>query len=351
MEDQFSPDYDAILVVSFGGPEGPDDVLPFLENVLRGRNVPRERMLEVAEHYYHFGGYSPINDQNRALIATLEAELQAHGPHLPVYWGNRNWHPLLADTVRQMKQDGVRRALAFVTSAYGSYSGCRQYLEDIERARLAVGRESPIIDKIRLFYNHPVFIEIMQDRVRAAFHEFPAERRDGIPVLFTAHSVPVSMAQTSPYVEQLQESCRLVSEGVGRQEFSLVFQSRSGPPTQPWLEPDVCEAIRELHAKGQRQVIVVPIGFLSDHMEVLYDLDTEAKQLCEELGVTMVRAGTASGHPRFAAMVRELIVERTDPKTKPRSVGRLGAWPNACPADCCPSPRRPVTARPGSAPV
>jgi ferrochelatase len=268
-----------------------------------------------------------------------------------VYWGNRNWHPLLADTVRQMKQDGVRRALAFVTSAYGSYSGCRQYLEDIERARRAVGSESPIIDKIRLFYNHPVFIEIMQDRVRAALREFPAERRDGIPVLFTAHSVPVSMAQASPYVEQLQESCRLVSKGVGRQEFSLVFQSRSGPPTQPWLEPDVCEAIRTLHAQGERQVIVVPIGFLSDHMEVLYDLDTEAKQLCEELGMTMVRAGTASGHSRFAAMVRELIVERTDPKATPRSAGRLGAWPNTCPADCCPAPRRPVAARPGSASV
>lgn len=353
MDDQLKPTYDAILVVSFGGPEGPDDVLPFLENVLRGKNVPRERMLEVAEHYYHFGGRSPINEQNRALIAALEAELKAHGPHLPIYWGNRNWHPLLPDTVQKMERDGVKRALAFVTSAYGSYSGCRQYLEDIERARLTVGEGSPVIDKIRLFYNHPIFVDIMRDRVQTALQEFPAERRSRIPILFTAHSVPVSMAQASPYEEQLRETCRLVSEGVGREEFRLVYQSRSGPPSQPWLEPDVCEAIRELHDAGGRELIVVPIGFLSDHMEVLYDLDTEARNLCRELGMTMVRAGTASGHPQFAAMVRELIVERLQPETAPRCTGRLGAWPNTCAPDCCPAPRRPATghagARPGGA--
>lgn len=347
MEDQFTPTYDAILVVSFGGPEGPDDVLPFLENVLRGKNVPRERMLQVAEHYDHFGGRSPINDQNRALIAALKAGLKAHGPQLPVYWGNRNWHPLLPDTLRQMAQDGVRRALAFVTSAYGSYSGCRQYLEDIERARLAVGDGCPEIDKIRLFYNHPIFVGIMQDRVQTALAALPAEVRPGVPILFTAHSVPVSMAQASPYEDQLRETCRLVSEGVGRQEFTLVFQSRSGPPTQPWLEPDVCDAIRGLHAAGQRAVVVVPIGFLSDHMEVLYDLDTEAKHLCQELGMTMVRAGTASGHPKFAEMVRELIVERLQPQSERRCAGRLGVWPDTCAADCCPAPRRPASARPG----
>lgn len=341
MEDQYTPAYDAILVVSFGGPERPDDVLPFLERVLRGKNVPRERMLEVAEHYDHFGGRSPINDQNRALIAAIETELKAHGPSLPVYWGNRNWHPLLADTLRQMTRDGVRRALAFVTSAYGSYSGCRQYLEDIERARLAVGEASPAVEKIRLFYNHPIFVEIMQDRVEAALREFPAEARNGVPILFTAHSVPVAMAQASPYEEQLRETCRLVSAGVGRQEFTLVYQSRSGPPAQPWLGPDVSDAIRALHATGQREVIVVPIGFLSDHMEVLYDLDTEAKDLCQKLGMTMVRAGTASGHPRFATMVRELIVERTRPGAERRCMGRMGAWPDTCRPDCCPAPRRP----------
>ena len=351
MEDQLSSTYDAILVVSFGGPEGPQDVLPFLENVLRGKNVPRERMLEVAEHYHHFGGRSPINDQNRALIATLKEELQRLGPHLPVYWGNRNWHPLLPNTVRQMANDGVKRALAFVTSAFGSYSGCRQYLEDIERARQAVGDASPVIDKIRLFYNHPVFIAVMQDRVQAALQAFPAERRAGVPILYTAHSVPVSMAQASPYEEQLREACRLVSEGIGRQEFTLVYQSRSGPPSQPWLEPDVREAIRSLHAAGQHEVVVVPIGFLSDHMEVLYDLDTEAQHLCQELGMTMVRAGTASGHPQFAAMVRELIVERLQPEATARCVGRLGAWPNTCAPDCCPAPRRPSTAHPGGTPA
>src|SRR5262245_41360281 len=219
--------YDAILLVSFGGPEGPDDVIPFLENVLRGRNVPRERMLEVAEHYYHFGGVSPINEQNRALIAALVAELNRHGPQLPVYWGNRNWHPLLTDTVRQMADDGVQRALAIATSAYSSYSSCRQYLENLEDARRQVGPAAPRIDKVRAFFNHPGFIEPMVERVQTALGEIPPERRSAAALVFTAHSVPSAMADTSRYVPQLREACLLVSEAIGRDDWQLVYQSRS----------------------------------------------------------------------------------------------------------------------------
>ncbi len=228
--------YDALLLVSFGGPERREDVIPFLENVLRGRNVPRERMLEVAEHYYQFGGKSPINDQARALVAALQSELASRGPNLPIYWGNRNWHPMLADTLRQMKSDGVRRALAFVTSAFGSYSGCRQYREDIERARAEAGPDAPAIHKLRVFHNHPNFIEALTDRVREAFHRVPAERRSAARLVFTAHSVPLSMAESSPYVKQLEDSCRLVAQAVGATP-TLVYQSRSGPPNQPWLNP------------------------------------------------------------------------------------------------------------------
>src|SRR5580698_8156145 len=230
--------YDAVLVLSFGGPEKPDDVLPFLENVLRGRNVPRERMLAVAEHYYHFGGKSPINDQNRALIAGLERELASHDLQLPFYWGNRNWHPLLADTLRQMRDDGVRNALAFVTSIFSSYSGCRQYLEDVERARGEVDG-APEIQKLRPFSNHPLFIEAQADRVRDALGGRQAS------IIFTAHSVPMSMAESCDYEKQLRESCRLVAEQVGSTNWRLAYQSRSGPPSQPWLEPDIAEVMRE----------------------------------------------------------------------------------------------------------
>ena len=284
--------YDALLLVSFGGPERPDDVVPFLENVLRGKNVPRERMLEVAEHYYHFGGKSPINARNRALIAALEAELAEHGSALPIYWGNRNWHPLLADTVGRMQADGVRKALAFATSAFGSYSGCRQYREDIERARAAAGPGAPEIHKLPTFHNRSGFIRAMADRVRAALDAVPEERRASAPLVYTAHSVPLAMAQSSPYVAQLEDACRLVSQLVGR-EGTLVYQSRSGPPSQPWLEPDVCQTIRQLHAAGGlADLVLAPIGFLSDHMEVVYDLDTEAAALCRELGVNLSRAST-----------------------------------------------------------
>lgn len=328
------PKYDAILLVSFGGPEGPEQVLPFLENVLRGRNVPRERMLEVAEHYQHFGGVSPINEQNRQLIAAVKPLLEAEGPDLPIYWGNRNWHPLLPDTLAQMRDDGVTRALAFVTSAFSCYSGCRQYRENIFKAREAVGPGAPEIDKIRVFHNHPRFIATIADRLAAALAEFPVEERGSVNVVYTAHSIPDGMAAGCDYVKQLQESCRLVSETAGHSKWQLAYQSRSGPPTQPWLEPDICDLIRELKDAGETKLVVVPIGFISDHMEVLFDLDTEARQVCDELGLTMVRAGTAGTHPEFLRMIRELILERH--ADAPVAVaGSLPANPPVCREGCC----------------
>ncbi len=343
--------YDALIVVSFGGPEKTQDVIPFLENVLRGRNVPRERMLEVAEHYYHFGGRSPINDQNRELIAALRSRLD-----LPVYWGNRNWHPMLADTLRQMKKDRVRRALAFVTSAFSSYSGCRQYREDLAKAMAEVNAESGpetdqpplIVHKLRTFSNHPLFIETMVDRTAAALQRIPEDRRSQAPLVFTAHSVPVVMAQSSAYEQQLRESAGLIAERVGflragAIDWTLVFQSRSGPPSQPWLEPDINAWLRGVAGRQERpgDVVVVPLGFISDHMEVLYDLDTETAQLCEELGINMVRAGTAGTHPKFIEMIDELIRERTRPGTVRRAEGTLGATPDDCPQTCCAWTRRP----------
>jgi ferrochelatase len=356
------PQYDSILLVSFGGPEGPDDVLPFLENVLRGRNVPRERMLEVAEHYQHFGGVSPINAQNRALIKALERELELHGPRLPIYWGNRNWHPMLSDTLRQMAADGRRRAIAFVTSATSSYSSCRQYRENIAAAQAEVGPAAPIVDKLRAFFNHPGFIAAMVDRVTEALEKLPAPQRQDAKLLFTAHSIPMSMAETSRYRQQLEEASRLVvealfpiparsaSEGIPARLcnelglvdnlWRLVYQSRSGPPTQPWLEPDVCDYLRELRAAGGHNVVVVPIGFISDHMEVLYDLDTEAAEVARALGLNFVRAGTAGTHPRFVSMIRELIEERLDPSLPRLSCGEFGPSHDDCPTDCCPRPQR-----------
>jgi ferrochelatase len=329
--------YDALLVVSFGGPESRDDVMPFLENVLRGKPVPRERMLEVAEHYYHFGGVSPINSQLRELIAVLEAEFQRHQIDLPIYWGNRNWHPFLSDTVRQMVADGRRRTLAYVTSAYSSYSGCRQYRENIAAACAEAGQGAPQVDKLRMFYNHPGFIEATAARVRAALDQFPGDKLDGVQLLFTAHSIPLSMSETCDYVRQLRETAELVSQRLGRSQWQLVYQSRSGPPQQPWLEPDVREALRQ--GSGQPSltgVVIAPIGFLSDHLEVLYDLDVEARQLCDELPVPMVRAGTVGTHPRFVEMIRELVEERLNPSIGRLAIGRYGPSHDVCPANCCP---------------
>ncbi len=338
--------YDAVLLVSFGGPDGPDDVMPFLENVLRGRNVPRERMVEVAEHYQHFGGKSPINEQNLALLAALREELDRQGPHLPVYWGNRNWHPLLTDTIREMADAGVKRAIAFVTSAYSSYSGCRQYRENIAAACAALGERAPQIDKIRVFFNHPGFVGPMADNVTRALGQFPENARGQVPVFFTAHSIPTSMADGCRYGAQLAEACRLVAERTGVSEWKLVYQSRSGPPTQPWLEPDICDAIRDLHASGGRHVVIAPIGFISDHMEVLYDLDTEAADLCRELGVEMVRAATVGTDPVFIGMVRDLIAERNGMTAERVAVGHLPASHDVCPLDCCPAPAGRPAGRP-----
>lgn len=336
--------YDAILLVSFGGPEQSADVMPFLENVLRGKNVPRERMLEVAEHYNQLGGKSPINGQNRQLISALETELSEHGPRLPVYWGNRNWHPLLPDTLRQMKAKGIQRALAFVTSAYSSYSSCRQYQEDIARAREEAGAGAPVVDKIRVFYNHPGFIEANADRIRQALEQIPAQRRPATQLIFTAHSIPLAMAAGSRYEEQLKESARLAAEQVGHSQYRLVYQSRSGPPSQPWLEPDILDGLREVKRNGESDVVIAPIGFVSDHMEVIFDLDIQARQLCEEIGLNMVRAGTVGTHPRFIRMIRELICERLDENAPKLALGNLGARPDVCAEDCCPMPRRPGAA-------
>jgi protoporphyrin/coproporphyrin ferrochelatase len=327
--------YDAVLVVSFGGPEGMTEVMPFLENVLRGRNVPAARMMEVAHHYELFGGVSPINEQNRRLIAALERELEAHGPRLPVYWGNRNWHPLLADTVGRMAQDGIKNALAFVTSAYSSYSGCRQYREDIARAQTSVGPTAPRIDKLRAFYNHPGFIEPNIENVRDALGQIPVARRASAHIAFTAHSIPLSMAAGCAYEAQLQETCRLICEALGREKWRLVFQSRSGPPNQPWLEPDICDHLRALHGGGATDVVIAPVGFISDHMEVIYDLDTEARALCEEIGLNMVRARTVGAHPLFIRMIRELILERMSDEPVRRFLGTRGPTHDVCPSDCC----------------
>ncbi|SPE39033.1 Ferrochelatase [Candidatus Sulfopaludibacter sp. SbA3] len=320
MRDQAN--YQAAVVVGFGGPEQTADVIPFLENVLRGRNVPRERLLQVAEHYYHFGGKSPINDHCRELVAALANETP-----LPVYWGNRNWHPLLADTLRQMAADGVQRALAIATSAYASYSGCRQYLDDIAKARAEVGADVPIIDKLPPFSGHPLFVEAMADRVRAALDEVPEERRAAARLVYTAHSIPMSMASTCPYEEQLVATASAVAGKVGHDEWDLVWQSRSGPPSQPWLEPDILDQLRRLAEDGVQDVVAAPIGFLSDHMEVLYDLDVEAAALARELGLNFVRAATVGAHPLLIRALGELIGECAG-----------GKEPAVCAPDCCPPP-------------
>jgi len=327
--------YDAILIVSFGGPEGPDDVIPFLENVTRGRGIPRERLEVVGGHYHLFGGRSPINDQCRALIAALESALADAGIGLPVYWGNRNWHPLLEDTVAQMTADGITRALAFVTSATSSYSACRQYREDIQRAREAVGADSPVIDKVRQYYDHPGFIEPMIDNTQLAIDRLSTPSR----LVFTAHSIPLSMASTSDYEAQLREVARLVATGVGHCDWDLVWQSRSGPPQVPWLEPDINDHLETLAASGTEHVVIVPIGFISDHMEVVFDLDTEAVATAARLGISMTRAATVGIDTRFVSMIVELIEERRS-GAPARALGGLAIRPDVCAVDCCPPPTR-----------
>ena len=307
-----------------------DDVIPFLENVLRGRNVPRERMLQVAKHYELFGGVSPINQQNRNLISALKAEFGTNGPNLPIYWGNRNWHPFLPDTLQQMARDGIKRAIAFVTSAYSSYSSCRQYRENIRDAQSAVGSRAPQVDKLRAFYNHPLFIEANVEQIRTALKQVSQDSH----LVFTAHSIPESMAANCEYAAQLAETSQLVAEGLGQKSWQLAYQSRSGSPTQPWLGPDVCDHLRELTAQGITDVVVAPIGFVSDHMEVIYDLDIQAKNLATELGLQMVRAATAGTHPLFVKMIRELVLERTV-GIPARSMGQRGPSHDVCSVECC----------------
>ena len=335
--------WQAVLVVSFGGPEGPDDVMPFLENVVRGRNIPKARLEEVAEHYHHFGGRSPLNDQNRELVRALEAELRSVGLELPVYLGNRNWHPFFEETLRKMREDGVQRALGLFTAPYGSYSSCRQYRENLAEARAAVGEGAPEIEKLRHYFDHPGFLGAVVERTREALDRLPEAAREKATLLFTAHSLPVDMAARSPYVGQLEESCRLVAEQVGRPDWRLVYQSRSGPPSQPWLEPDILEVLREGREAGTLEaVVVVPLGFLSDHMEVLYDLDTEARDLARELDLPFERAGTAGSHPLFIRGLRELIEEQVRPGSPRLALSPEAPGHRTCFPDCCPPPRRPA---------
>jgi ferrochelatase len=333
--------YEALLLVSFGGPEGPDEVLPFLERVTRGRSVPRARLLEVAEHYRHFGGVSPINAQNRRLLEAIRAELAARGPVLRVYWGNRHWHPLLEDTVRRMREDGIRRALAFATSGFASYAACRQYREDIDQAVAAAGAAAPRIDKLRLFYNHPGFVEAVADHAGTALATLPPERRAAARLAFTAHSIPRAMAEACDYEAQLLEAATLVAGRLGGDHrWQVVYQSRSGPPSVPWLEPDIGDHLETLARQGVTDVVAIPIGFVSDHMEVRYDLDIQAAGRARALGLALVRAETPGTHPTFVRMVRELVLERTA-GAPPRALGRRGPAPDVCAPDCCrEAPRR-----------
>ena len=314
-------DFDALLLVSFGGPEGMEAVIPFLENVLRGRNVPRERMLQVARHYELFGGMSPINQQNRDLIAALKKGFEQHELRIPIYWGNRNWHPLLPGTLRQMASDGIQNALGFVTSAYSSYSSCRQYLQNIGDAQAEVGPGAPRVEKLRAFYNHPLFIEANVDHIREALGQINSPGA----LVFTAHSIPESMSANCDYVAQLTETGRLIAHELGVDDWQLVYQSRSGSPSQPWLGPDVSDHLKALRLEGVANVVVAPIGFVSDHMEVVYDLDVEARRVADEIGMKIVRARTAGTHPSFVKMIREMVMERVN-----------GEVPvNICAPDCC----------------
>ncbi|WRZ90078.1 ferrochelatase [Streptomyces sp. NBC_01007] len=361
--------YDALLLLSFGGPEGPDEVVPFLENVTRGRGIPKERLKEVGQHYFLFDGISPINDQNRTLLDALRKDFAEHGLDLPVYWGNRNWAPYLTDTLREMVADGRRRILVLATSAYASYSGCRQYREDLAGA-LAVlegeGLEPPRIDKLRHYFNHPGFVEPMTEGVLTSLAELPEEVRAGAHLAFTTHSIPIAAADTSgpaeghgdggAYVRQHLDVARLIAEAVREETgtdhpWRLVYQSRSGAPHIPWLEPDICDHLEELHGAGAESAVMVPIGFVSDHMEVLYDLDTEARAKAEELGLPVRRSATVGSDPRFAAAVRDLVLERAAAESGRRvtrcALGALGASHDLCPVGCCPA-RTPKPAAAGT---
>lgn len=336
------PAFDSLLLVSFGGPEGRDDVIPFLENVLRGKNVPRERMLEVAEHYYHFDGVSPINQQNRDLMEAIRVELKQRHIDLPLYWGNRNWDPLLPDALRELSAKGHRRTLAFFTSIFSSYSGCRQYRENIAAAQSEVGPDAPSVQKVRMGFNHPGFIHAQVDLLCTALKKF--SEPSNVTVLFTAHSIPNAMSDNCRYVEQLKSAAGLIAAQAGAAAWELVYQSRSGPPNQPWLEPDVCDRIEELGSQGVSQLAIVPLGFISDHMEVLYDLDTEAAELCNKLSIHMERVPTVGVHPSFVRMIVDLFEERLTSSPERPYLGDYGPSHDVCPENCCLyTPRRPGT--------
>ena len=336
--DEAARDYDAILVVSFGGPEGPDEVMPFLDRVLAGRPVPAPVKARIAERYAPFGGVSPINAHTREFIAALKARLAAKGPRLPVYWGNRNSAPLLADAMRRMAGDGVENAIAFVTSMFSSYSGCRQYREDLYRAaEQAVG--APRIDKLRVAYNHPGFIAAVADRVREAQAIAP----NGAALLFTAHSLPVTMAARADYEAQLDEACGLVAKRVDDDHWRLAFQSNNARSGDPWLAPTLEDALASIAASGRSSVVVAPIGFVCDHMEVVMDLDVEARACAQGLGLAYYRAPTVGTHPAYVDMVRQLVVERMSANPERPSLGQRGPNPDYCAPDCC------LSGRPGEA--
>jgi ferrochelatase len=330
--------YDAVLVVSFGGPEGPDDVMPFLDNVFRGLRVTDETKQKIAARYHDFGGVSPINAHTREFIAALKALLDSEGPALPVYWGNRNWHPMLGDTIAQMARDGVRRAAAYVTSTFSSYSGCRKYREDLFEALDGVDN-APEIDKLRVGFNHPGFISAVADRITES-RDSLAANAEKAGVIFTAHSLPESMAATSPYVEQLLDSAASAAQLAGCEDWRLVYQSNNARyGGEPWLGPDISEALEAEAQAGRKDVIVVPIGFVCDHMEVVLDLDVDAAKRAAAAGINMVRAGTVGSHPAYIGMVRDLIVERMSGSGERLTIGTLPPKHDFCPADCCLSGR------------
>ncbi len=352
------PEADALLVLSFGGPEGPDDVLPFLRNVTRGRGIPDERLVEVGEHYAHFDGVSPLNEQNREIISDLQQRLAAHGWDLPVYFGNRNWHPFAEETVERMAAAGVRSAYVFATSAWAGYSGCKQYHEDIARMRRHLAEKGlPEIEftKLRQFFDHPTFIQAAVDEVAPLIAEHPQAR-----MVFTAHSIPTAADASSGrpedgalYSHQIAEAARLVAEKIGISDWDVVWQSRSGAPHIPWLEPDIVDHMEALADEGVRELIVFPIGFVSDHIEVIWDLDTELVAAANKRDVSVYRAASVGHNPRFVQMIMELILEARG-LVSPQRLGHepsygCGVNGSPCSPECCPSarPTRPA-ARPAT---
>jgi ferrochelatase len=333
--------YDAIVVVSFGGPEGLEEVMPFLDNVLRGKGVPEERKQEVAHHYELFGGVSPINAQNRELVEKVRAGLEDKGIDLPVLLANRNTEPYIPDVLEECREKGYQKLLTYVTSGFSCYSGCRQYRENLMSAQAEMGPDAPAFDKIRTFFNHPLFIEVVSEKVSEAVGLLPQEDQARPHVVFTAHSIPMAMADTSPYVEQLTEAARLVAERLEVSDWELVYQSRSGPPSMPWLEPDICDHLDDLKARGVTSVVVSPLGFVSDHMEVLFDLDLEARDHAADIGLSYVRASTPGNDSKMVEMVVELIRERLEDWPERRTIGRLPAKHDVCPENCCPAMKRP----------